>query len=109
MLLDLDLPDSVGLETLKSIREFATGIPIVVMTELTNEQEAIDAVHLGAQDCFEKSEAITKPLGQLLQYSIERYHRQTAEREIAYGGVCAAAAVSEFPASDAQTGYGWSV
>ncbi len=83
IVLDLNLPDSEGLETLKVMREFATGIPIVVLTELSSEAEAIEAVHLGAQDCLDKSEAITKPLGQPLKYSIERFHRQTAERDIA--------------------------
>jgi sigma-B regulation protein RsbU (phosphoserine phosphatase) len=83
ILLDLNLPDSSGLDTLRAVREVATGIPIVVMSEWSSEDEAIQAVHQGAQDCLEKSEAITKPLGHPLQYSIERYHRQHAERDIA--------------------------
>lgn len=83
IVLDLNLPDSEGMETLKVMHEFATGIPIVLLTELASEAEAVEAVHLGAQDCLDKREAITKPLGQPLKYSIERFHRQTAERDIA--------------------------
>ncbi len=83
IVLDLILHDSEGLETLRAVREFARGIPIVVLSEFSGEAELVKAVHLGAQDCFEKSEAITKPLGRLLQYSVERYHRQHAERDIA--------------------------
>jgi len=83
IVLDLMLPDSSGLETLRAVREFAKGTPIVVLSEFSNDTEALEVIHVGAQDCFEKSEAITKPLGEPLRHSIERYHRQHAQRDIA--------------------------
>ena len=83
IVLNLNLPDSEGMATLKSVRIAAKGIPIVVLTELANEQEADEAIRLGAQDCLDKGEAITKPLGQILQNSVEQFHRQSAERDIA--------------------------
>lgn len=83
IVLNLNLPDSEGLKTLREMHAYATGIPIVVLTELSSEAEAVEAVHLGAQDCLDKGESITKPLGQPLQYAIERFHRQHAERDIA--------------------------
>ncbi len=83
IVLDLTLPDSVGLKTLQKIRKFAVGMPIVVIAEMSDEEEIREAITLGAQDCFEKSEAITKPLGQLLRYSVERFHHQHAQRDIA--------------------------
>jgi serine phosphatase RsbU (regulator of sigma subunit) len=83
IVLDWNLPDSVGIATLRGLKEFAFDIPIVVLSELDGEAEAIEAVRIGAQDCLEKSEAITKPLGKVLEHSIERFHRQHAQRDIA--------------------------
>ena len=83
IVLDLTLPDSVGLESLTKVRKAAVGIPIVVISEMSDDDETREAVRLGAQDCFEKSEAITKPLGQILRYSLERFHHQHAQRDIA--------------------------
>ena len=83
VVVNLNLPDSEGMETLRSVREAAKSIPIVVLTELASEAEAEEALRLGAQDCLDKGEAITKPLGQVLQNSVEQFHRQSAERDIA--------------------------
>lgn len=54
ILLDLHLPDSSGLETLRSVHQMAPDIPIIVMT---NEQQAsviLDCVKNGAKDYFVK-------------------------------------------------------
>ncbi|MBF0613475.1 MAG: response regulator, partial [Magnetococcales bacterium] len=50
VLLDLNLPDSVGLATLESVLAIAPQTPIVVMTSLDDHQTAIRAVSHGAQD-----------------------------------------------------------
>ncbi|NGZ29349.1 MAG: response regulator, partial [Magnetococcales bacterium] len=55
VLLDLNLPDSVGLATLESVLAIAPQTPIVVMTSLDDHQTAIRAVSHGAQDYLIKS------------------------------------------------------
>ena len=50
VLLDLSLPDSHGLQTCDSVRQLAPWLPIVVLTGHDNDETALEAVHLGAQD-----------------------------------------------------------
>jgi DNA-binding response OmpR family regulator len=55
ILLDLGLPDSSGLETLKKIQITKVLPPIVVMTGLDDEDTALEALRVGAQDYLVKS------------------------------------------------------
>lgn len=72
ILLDLNLPDSRGLDTLKRLSPRESKIPIVVLTGLDDEQTAIEAVHLGAQDYLIKGEISGQVLARVLRYAIER-------------------------------------
>lgn len=83
IVLDLTLADSQGMETLDSVSKIAIGTPIVVITELADDSDVLEALRHGAQDCFEKSEAITKPLGHVLQYSVENYHHKHVRQDVA--------------------------
>lgn len=74
ILLDLDLPDSKGIETLKEVQNLAPGIPVVVFTEQDDEDLAVEAVKLGAQDYLVKGEITKKRLVSCLKYSIHRNH-----------------------------------
>src|SRR5436190_21952322 len=50
VLLDLTLPDSESLDTLRSVRERFPALPIVVLSGLSDETIAVKAVRQGAQD-----------------------------------------------------------
>lgn len=50
ILLDLSLPDGQGLKTFESLNVVIRSKPIVVLTGLEDEDLAIEAVKLGAQD-----------------------------------------------------------
>ena len=50
ILLDLDLPDSDGLDTLARVQARAPDLPVVILTDLNAEPLAILAVQNGAQD-----------------------------------------------------------
>ncbi len=50
VLLDLSLPDSVGLDTLKQLQYLAPALPVVVLTGVDNRSLALDAMAAGAQD-----------------------------------------------------------
>jgi len=82
VVLDLSLPDSDGLKTFSLVTEAANGAPIVILSGVKDDQIALEAVRQGAQDFFSKNETISESLGRSLQYTIERFHRQRAEREI---------------------------
>lgn len=72
ILLDLSLPDSRGIETLKTIAKKALQIPIVILTGTNDEELAIQAVRQGAQDYFVKGQVMGKVLVHALHYAIER-------------------------------------
>lgn len=74
ILLDLSLPDSQGLETLKTIKEYSLEIPIVILSGINDEKLAIQAVKQGAQDYLVKGQVRDETLVNSLRYAIERKH-----------------------------------
>ncbi|MEM7717356.1 MAG: hybrid sensor histidine kinase/response regulator [Cyanobacteria bacterium P01_A01_bin.68] len=72
ILLDLTLPDSQGLESLKPLMARAPCLPIVVLTNINDEQLAIEAVRKGAQDYLVKRQINSQLLARSLRYAIER-------------------------------------
>lgn len=72
ILLDLSLPDSQGIETLKTIAKKAFQVPIVILTGTNDEELAIQAVRQGAQDYFVKGQVMGQVLVHALHYAIER-------------------------------------
>jgi two-component sensor histidine kinase len=69
---DLGLPDSQGLDTLRTLKEHSNGLPIVVLTGLNNEKMGIEALKEGAQDYLVKGQMSSPSLARSLRYAIER-------------------------------------
>ncbi len=80
-LLDLTLPDSVGLDTFRRIREQRPALPIIVLTGLDDESVAVQAVHEGAQDYLQKSLVTGPILVRSMRYAIERQRMLSALTE----------------------------
>ena len=72
VLLDLNLPDSHGAETYRTVLEQAPGVPIVVLSGLDDEELAVNAVHQGVQDYLVKGSFDSKQLARAMRYAIER-------------------------------------
>lgn len=72
VLLDLNLPDSLGLETIEKVRNSYPQIALVVLTGLLDEETAMKALSMGAQDYLEKGVIHGKMLIRIARYSIER-------------------------------------
>ena len=74
ILLDLSLPDSQGIETFLTVHARATSIPIIVLTGLSDEQFALEAVQKGAQDYLGKASVQMDRhfLTRAIRYAIER-------------------------------------
>jgi two-component system sensor histidine kinase/response regulator len=72
ILLDLSLPDSQGLETVRKVYQSAKETPIVVLTGLDDEAIATAALREGAQDYIIKGEMSPHTLVRSLHYAIER-------------------------------------
>ncbi|MFC6758057.1 MULTISPECIES: hybrid sensor histidine kinase/response regulator [Haloarcula] len=76
ILLDLDLPDSGGFETLETMLDVAGTEPVVVLTGLDEDGVGVEAVERGAQDFLIKTDLGPKLLGQTIRYAIERARQQ---------------------------------
>ncbi len=72
ILLDLGLPDSQGLDTLRRVRDHAGEVPIVVLTLLDNEETGLNALKEGAQDYLVKGQMNGPLIARSLRYAIER-------------------------------------
>ena len=72
VLLDLNLPDSTGFDTLNRIYEKAPSTPIIVLTGLADEDVGVSAVQKGAQDYLSKEEVNSLLLSRTVKYAIER-------------------------------------
>jgi len=79
VLLDLSLPDGVGVETVVRLLAEAPAVPIVVLTGLDDDRSAVDAVRSGAQDYLVKGKVDGPMLARVLRYAIERTRAQQAQ------------------------------
>ena len=80
VLLDLCLPDSSGLETFKHFHEAAPVVPIILITNLNDEQMAASIVREGAQDYLTKWTIDRNLLVRTIRYAIERQRAEEALR-----------------------------
>jgi DNA-binding response OmpR family regulator len=72
VLLDLGLPDSQGLETLRAVRQLDPDVPVVVLSGLEDEETALQALRDGAQDYLVKGRFTGTVLVRVLNNSIAR-------------------------------------
>ncbi|MGE5364439.1 MAG: PAS domain S-box protein [Bacteroidota bacterium] len=72
VLLDLGLPDSIGLDTLSKVREAFPDVPVICLTGLEDEYLGYQAVQMGAQDYLIKIQVEPNLLYRSIIYAIER-------------------------------------
>lgn len=108
VLLDLTLPDSSGVETVRSLHSAHPWTPIVVLTGLEDEQLIADAATAGAHDYLVKQDLTTANLLRVVRYALERrsheeqirtsqsaYRRQARELNLLNRIISAASASNE--------------
>lgn len=79
--LDLGLPDSSGIDTLRRLQEQEADLPVIVLTGLADNETAFRAISMGAQDYLMKGMYESEVLFRSVQYSIERKRNEVAIRE----------------------------
>ncbi|WP_084557933.1 PP2C family protein-serine/threonine phosphatase [Hamadaea tsunoensis] len=79
VLLDLGLPDTVGLDGLRRLHEHAVRVPIVVLTGLNDEAQGVAAMGSGAQDYLVKGTVTGRLLIRTIRYAIQRSHVDDVE------------------------------
>ncbi|OGB88098.1 hypothetical protein A3H38_03350 [candidate division WOR-1 bacterium RIFCSPLOWO2_02_FULL_46_20] len=72
ILLDLNLPDSKGLDTVRGMVKGASGIPIVVLTATNDDKVGVAAVKAGAQDYLVKGDYDSRLLHQTIRHAMAR-------------------------------------
>jgi DNA-binding NarL/FixJ family response regulator len=72
VLLDLTLPDSQGLDTLRALQRHCGTVPVVVLSGLDDEALALKALQLGAEDYLVKGRADGNLIKRSALYAIER-------------------------------------
>lgn len=80
VLLDLSLPDSRGLDTLLAVRRQEAEVPVVVLTGLSDEATAIEALQHGAQDYLVKGTLSGDAISRGIRHAIERGRLVTSLR-----------------------------
>ena len=78
---DLGLPDSTGLDTYRTIRGAAAGVPVIVLTGLDDEETGIIALRDGAQDYLVKGQLTSRALARAARYAIDKKHHQEELRQ----------------------------
>ena len=84
-LLDLQLPDSRGLETIVQAHAAAHDVPIIVMSEIDDEELAVQSVQMGAHEHLLKGRVDAHIVQRTLRYTVERARAETQlarEREL---------------------------
>jgi hypothetical protein len=81
ILTDLSLPDSYGVESVLAIRQIAAETPIVVLTGLTSDLVALEALDKGAQDYLTKDGATSEVLERTIRFAIQR-QKNTEMRQL---------------------------
>ncbi len=80
VLLDFGLPDSDGLDTFLRTRAQAPGVAIVPLTATGDEELAVKAIQLGAQDYLFKGGINRQLLTRSMRYAVERKRGEEALR-----------------------------
>jgi two-component system, cell cycle sensor histidine kinase and response regulator CckA len=81
VLLDLGLPDSQGLDTLRTLRKKTPHVAVVVLTGRDDEELALEALQEGAQDYLVKGQIQEGTLQRAVRYALERSRSEEALRE----------------------------
>lgn len=78
ILLDLNLPDSTGMDAVHRLSGLDNTVPIIVLTGLTDEHFGVSAVSSGAQDYLVKGRVEPDTLRRAVLYAIERKRAELA-------------------------------
>jgi serine phosphatase RsbU (regulator of sigma subunit) len=82
VLLDLELPDSRGLHGVRWLREGWPGLPVVVLTGISDEHLGEEAVGAGAQDYLVKGQVDGFLLHRVVRYAVERQRAEETQQQL---------------------------
>jgi serine phosphatase RsbU (regulator of sigma subunit) len=89
VLLDLRLPDVVGLESVGRLHSAAPDVAVIVLTGLDDEAAGEAAVEAGAQDFLVKGKVDGGLLARAIRYAMGRRHAEDVDRQLRLAEVLA--------------------
>lgn len=81
VLLDLTLPDGMGIGSYKQIESAAPKVPVIILTGFEDTETALESLKIGAQDYIVKDECNALLLSKAIKYAIER-KKHEGEKEL---------------------------
>ncbi len=90
VLLDLELPDSRGLQGVRMLQEIRPDLAVVVLTGISDEHLGEQAVAAGAQDYLVKGQVDGFLLQRVVRYAIERRKAEETQRQLSEARLYAA-------------------
>jgi serine phosphatase RsbU (regulator of sigma subunit) len=90
VLLDLELPDSRGLQGVRVLQEIRPDLAVVVLTGISDEYLGEQAVAAGAQDYLVKGQVDGFLLQRVVRYAIERRRAEDTQRQLSEARLYAA-------------------
>ncbi|HEU0201277.1 MAG TPA: EAL domain-containing protein [Burkholderiaceae bacterium] len=82
VLLDLNLPDALGLAAVVDIRETAPELPVVVLTGKDDANLGRAAIREHAEDCCPKQDVTPEMLGRVVVHAVERHRWRNRYRQL---------------------------
>ncbi len=82
VLLDLELPDSRGLNGVRWLRQSWPELPVVVLTGISDEHLGEEAVGAGAQDYLVKGQVDGFLLNRVVRYAVERQRAEETQQQL---------------------------
>jgi two-component system cell cycle sensor histidine kinase/response regulator CckA len=82
LVIDLNLPDSQGIDTLRALRNACPDTTIVVLSGDAREHLRIQVRREGAQDFLSKNEAGVEFVARAILYSLERHRSEAMRRRV---------------------------
>jgi len=77
ILFDISICGDQGFDPIRALHQKAGDIPLVALAEHDDQDQAVEAIQAGAQDCLVKSDLDHRLLARSLRYAIERQRMLT--------------------------------
>ncbi|MBF0216593.1 MAG: GGDEF domain-containing response regulator [Candidatus Omnitrophica bacterium] len=82
VLLDLALPETRGMETINKIYDYLKAIPIILLTDVSEESIGVQAIQIGIHDYLVKDQISALTLERSILYAIDHHRKQTEIRSV---------------------------
>lgn len=73
VLLDLNLPDSIGLDTIRSFEHLTRRLPVVVLTGTLDQEIQQQCLQAGCSGCFSKAELTAHKMERIIFVALSRF------------------------------------